>query len=84
MEGEVARLSRMRDTVEGDGGGEGLSIPLPRQTLLMVNDESCPSAVKTTLGRSAGKSSTTGLAGRWSSAGTVFGCLLVFLPLALI
>ena len=53
VDGEVALLSRMRETVDGDEGGEGLSNPLPRLTLLIVNEVRCPSAVKTTLGRSA-------------------------------
>ena len=53
VDGEVALLSLMRETVDGDEGGEGLSNPLPRLTLLIVNDVRCPSAVKTTLGRSA-------------------------------
>ena len=39
VDGEGARLvSLMRETVEGDKGGDGLSIPLPRHTLLIVND----------------------------------------------
>ena len=38
VETVVALLSLMRDTVEGDDGGEELSSPLLRLTLLIVNE----------------------------------------------
>ena len=38
VETVVALLSLMRDTVEGDDGGDELSSPLLRLTLLIVND----------------------------------------------
>jgi len=49
-DGEEGRASRIRDTVDGEGGGEGLSPPRP--TLLIVKEVRWPSAVITTFGLS--------------------------------